>query len=102
MVNDGEIYFKYIRDNFLIKQKLYFSHFPQIATFQLYKNVRICVSVPPRIHHVSNNGALEVKKGSTVTLECKASGNPVPTITWSRKVRVKKLLANVRHRARVN
>ncbi|XP_059483925.1 neural cell adhesion molecule 2 isoform X2 [Neocloeon triangulifer] len=43
------------------------------------------ILVPPRIQKVSNNGGLEVKKGSTVTLECKASGNPVPIITWSRK-----------------
>lgn len=27
-----------------------------------------------------------VKKGTTLTLECNASGNPVPTISWSRKV----------------
>ncbi|KAF4523240.1 hypothetical protein B566_EDAN006863 [Ephemera danica] len=44
------------------------------------------ILVPPRIHHVSSGGMMEVKKGATVTLECKASGNPVPTITWSRKV----------------
>ncbi|XP_065344110.1 protein amalgam isoform X1 [Cloeon dipterum] len=43
------------------------------------------ILVPPRIQKVSNNGNLDVKKFSTVTLECKASGNPVPTITWSRK-----------------
>jgi len=43
------------------------------------------VSVPPRIHHVSSNGRVEVKKGSTVHLECKSSGNPVPKVTWSRK-----------------
>lgn len=43
------------------------------------------VLVPPRIHHVSSNGRVEVKKGSTVHLECKSSGNPVPKVTWSRK-----------------
>lgn len=43
-------------------------------------------SVPPRIDYVSNEGEMQVKKGSTVTLQCKASGNPVPTITWTRKV----------------
>jgi hypothetical protein len=41
--------------------------------------------VPPRIHYVTSNGRVEVKKGSTVKLECRASGNPVPKITWSRK-----------------
>ena len=34
---------------------------------------------------MSSNGRVEVKKGSSVRLECKASGNPVPKITWSRK-----------------
>ncbi|KAH0812707.1 hypothetical protein GEV33_010084 [Tenebrio molitor] len=42
-------------------------------------------SMPPRIHYVTSNGRVEVKKGSTVKLECRASGNPVPKITWSRK-----------------
>ncbi|KAJ3629199.1 hypothetical protein MTP99_013607 [Tenebrio molitor] len=43
------------------------------------------ILVPPRIHYVTSNGRVEVKKGSTVKLECRASGNPVPKITWSRK-----------------
>ncbi|KAJ8912278.1 hypothetical protein NQ315_016776 [Exocentrus adspersus] len=43
------------------------------------------ILVPPRIHYVTSNGRVEVKKGSMVRLECKASGNPVPKITWSRK-----------------
>ncbi|KAF7277381.1 hypothetical protein GWI33_008017, partial [Rhynchophorus ferrugineus] len=42
-------------------------------------------TVPPRIHQVTSKGRVEVKKGSTVRLECKASGNPVPKVTWSRK-----------------
>lgn len=43
------------------------------------------ILVPPRIHYVSSNGRMEVKKGTSVRLECKASGNPVPKITWSRR-----------------
>ncbi|XP_018335974.1 peroxidasin homolog, partial [Agrilus planipennis] len=43
------------------------------------------VLVPPRIHFVTSNGRVEVKKGTTVRLECKASGNPVPKIIWSRR-----------------
>ncbi|XP_022915847.1 limbic system-associated membrane protein [Onthophagus taurus] len=43
------------------------------------------VLVPPLIHYVSSDGRAEVKKGSAVSLECKASGNPTPKITWSRK-----------------
>lgn len=49
-------------------------------------NLKLCLFlVPPRIHHITSNGRVEVKKGSPVRLECKASGNPVPTITWSRR-----------------
>lgn len=43
------------------------------------------VSVPARIHHVSHEGNLEVTQGQMIKMECKASGNPVPTISWSRK-----------------
>ncbi|XP_075214141.1 limbic system-associated membrane protein-like [Lycorma delicatula] len=43
------------------------------------------ILVPSRIHSVTSDGTVEVKKGSTVTLECRASGNPVPTISWTRK-----------------
>ncbi|XP_026685068.1 lachesin-like, partial [Diaphorina citri] len=32
-----------------------------------------------------SNGQLTVRKGGTITLECKASGNPVPSIIWSKK-----------------
>ncbi|KAF5299723.1 hypothetical protein FQR65_LT09352 [Abscondita terminalis] len=43
------------------------------------------ILVPPRIHYVTSNGRVEVKKGTSVRLECKASGNPVPKVTWSRR-----------------
>ncbi|XP_050316135.1 limbic system-associated membrane protein-like isoform X2 [Anthonomus grandis grandis] len=43
------------------------------------------ILVPPRIHYITSNGRVEVKKGSSVRMECKASGNPVPKVTWSRK-----------------
>jgi hypothetical protein len=28
------------------------------------------------------NGQVVVRKGTTVSLECKANGNPAPTVTW--------------------
>ncbi|KAI5743754.1 hypothetical protein M8J77_021820 [Diaphorina citri] len=42
-------------------------------------------SVPPSIRTSPSNGQLTVRKGGTITLECKASGNPVPSIIWSKK-----------------
>lgn len=32
--------------------------------------------VPPTLRAVPQNGQVSARKGSTVTLECKASGNP--------------------------
>lgn len=42
--------------------------------------------VPPRIIGITSNGKVSAKKGSDVTLQCNSTGNPPPTITWSRKV----------------
>lgn len=44
------------------------------------------ILVPPTIRAVPVNGQVTARKGSTVTLECKASGNPVPSIFWFKKV----------------
>ncbi|XP_022916883.1 limbic system-associated membrane protein-like [Onthophagus taurus] len=43
------------------------------------------ILVPPRIHYVSHTGSLDVLQGATVKMECRASGNPVPTVAWTRK-----------------
>uniref|UniRef100_A0A0A9XXI1 Lachesin n=1 Tax=Lygus hesperus TaxID=30085 RepID=A0A0A9XXI1_LYGHE len=43
------------------------------------------ILVPPSIRTSPAGGQLTARKGGTITLECKASGNPVPTISWSRK-----------------
>ena len=40
------------------------------------------ILLPPEI--VENSGDQRVTKGESVTLECKANGNPKPTITWSK------------------
>ncbi|XP_065202875.1 roundabout homolog 1-like isoform X1 [Planococcus citri] len=43
------------------------------------------ILVPPSIRTSPSNGQLTARKGGSITLECKASGNPVPSIFWSRK-----------------
>lgn len=42
--------------------------------------------VPPSVRAIPASGQLVARKGNSVTLECKASGNPVPTIYWYKKV----------------
>lgn len=44
------------------------------------------ILVPPSVRPVPQNGQITARKGSTVTLECKSSGNPVPNIAWHKKV----------------
>ena len=38
------------------------------------------IAVPP-------TGSTTVKEGDDVTLECEVTGNPMPTVIWSKKVR---------------
>lgn len=45
------------------------------------------ILVPPTVRAHPETGHVTARKGSTVTLECKASGNPVPSITWVKRVR---------------
>ena len=43
-------------------------------------------AVPPSIRAVPTSGQMTARKGGSATLECKASGNPVPSIHWIKKV----------------
>ncbi|XP_052902862.1 protein amalgam-like [Anopheles moucheti] len=43
------------------------------------------ILVPPSVRSNPESGHVTVRKGGTATLECKASGNPVPSISWTRK-----------------
>ena len=45
------------------------------------------IAVPPRVKPRPADGNIVVKKGTEVSLECDASGNPVPKISWTREVR---------------
>ena len=59
------------------------------SSFQKYFLVIIVIHfflVPPRVKPKPEDGNIVVKKGTEVALECNASGNPVPTITWTREV----------------
>lgn len=43
------------------------------------------ILVAPQLRRHPTSGELFVKKGSTVSLKCQASGFPVPQISWSKK-----------------
>merc|ERR1712038_469364 len=40
--------------------------------------------LPPRVVSEPADGRVVVKKGSSVTIKCLASGNPRPQVTWSK------------------
>lgn len=42
------------------------------------------ILVPPTVRAHPETGHVTARKGSSVTLECKASGNPVPNVYWVR------------------
>lgn len=65
----------------------------QIGTTEPIEIVhRLEVLVPPKIDYVSPaGGRIDVNKGSSLRLECRAKGNPSPKIVWMRKVRVDNL-----------
>ena len=42
--------------------------------------------VSPTVIAVSPTGSVTVKEGEDVTLQCEVTGNPLPTVIWSKKV----------------
>lgn len=44
------------------------------------------LTVPPSVRAIPTSGQLQARKGGPITLECKGSGNPVPSIYWTKKV----------------
>ncbi|XP_073987400.1 neurotrimin-like isoform X2 [Rhodnius prolixus] len=58
----------------------------QIATLQPQEITHtVEVLVPPTIMELSGGGTVEVRKGTPVTLECRAQGNPTPFYQWTRR-----------------
>jgi len=55
----------------------------QEYTLSLQHTLQILVA--PQLQRHPTSGELFVKKGSTVSLKCQASGFPVPQISWSKK-----------------
>ena len=46
----------------------------------------VIVSVSPTVIAVPPTGSVTVKEGEDVTLQCEVTGNPLPTVIWSKKV----------------
>ncbi|XP_023342737.1 limbic system-associated membrane protein [Eurytemora carolleeae] len=59
----------------------------EVETFgaPLHQQHKLEVLVPPRVESTPSDGRLVVRKGTTITLECRGTGNPTPNITWTRE-----------------
>ncbi|CAG7825968.1 unnamed protein product, partial [Allacma fusca] len=58
----------------------------QLSTYTPDEQVHTLeILVPPNVRSEPNNGHITITKGDNVNLQCRGSGNPVPTITWTRK-----------------
>lgn len=58
-----------------------------VATkWYIYDGFALAIAVPPVVQPKPRDGRFVVRKGSTISLECSARGNPAPTITWTRTV----------------
>jgi len=53
--------------------------------FPLSVSHALQILVAPQLRRHPTSGELNVKKGSTVSLKCQASGFPIPQISWSKK-----------------
>ncbi|XP_017002962.3 igLON family member 5 isoform X1 [Drosophila takahashii] len=53
------------------------------------------ILVPPSVRAIPTSGQLQARKGGPITLECKGSGNPVPSIFWTKKSGANKSSARI-------
>uniref|UniRef100_A0A182TEJ1 Ig-like domain-containing protein n=1 Tax=Anopheles melas TaxID=34690 RepID=A0A182TEJ1_9DIPT len=51
--------------------------------------------LPPSVRAIPPTGQVTARKGGAVTLECKASGNPVPSIYWTKRTGTGKSAAKI-------
>lgn len=63
-----------------------------VTVFLISLTSYLCFLVPPSIMSEPRSGNVTVRKGTTVSLECKANGNPTPTVSWTR-------ISHKRHRS---
>lgn len=63
-----------------------------IFLYRLDQYLFFFISVPPSIQIIPPNGQITTRKGGPVSFECRANGNPPPTVQWSKKVSEKKKL----------
>jgi len=58
----------------------------QLGTNEDNKELKhtVLVRAPPEISKTPRNGLIVAKKGDTVSMKCIASGDPMPTVTWTR------------------
>ena len=59
----------------------------KISSFVYETGVKpfLFISVPPSVMPEPSSGKVVVRKDTTVTLECKANGNPSPSVTWTKR-----------------
>lgn len=58
----------------------------KILHIPLFLSPSLYPTVPPSVRAIPTSGQLQARKGGPITLECKGSGNPVPSIYWTKKV----------------
>ena len=55
----------------------------QVQDLRLFYIVSISIKM---LQAQPSNGKFVVRAGSTITLECRAQGNPMPRVAWTRQV----------------
>ncbi|KAI4454506.1 contactin 5 [Holotrichia oblita] len=51
----------------------------------IHNQILLEIKLPPSIQIIPPNGQITTRKGGPVSFECRANGNPPPTVQWSKK-----------------